>query len=135
MFILEKYNITAVNLLNKEKMNLIIVEDEAEKSNDILLTVKLDNKEIVGSSESYFEAFKQLKDKLLELKYGLKCKGSLLNVVQSGMAVNSDKIYIVEFGRQALIKNLVSIYDYADIFEFSNSKEQDEFAEQWYSSL
>lgn len=132
---MEKYNITAVNLLNKEKMNLIIVEDEAETSNDILLTVKLDNKEIVGSSESYFEAFKQLKDKLLELKYGLKCKGSLSNVVQSGMAANSDKIYIVELGRQALRKNLVSIYDYTDIFEFSNSKEQDEFAEQWYSSL
>ncbi len=132
---MEKYNITAVNLLNKEKVNLSIVEDEAETSNDILLTVKVDNKEIVGSSESYFEAFKQLKDKLLELKYGLKCKGSLLNVVQSGMAANSDKIYVVELGRQALIKNLVSIYDYADIFEFSNSKEQNEFAEQWYSSL
>ncbi len=76
-----------------------------------------------------------MKDKLLELKYRLKCKGSLLNVVQSGMAANSDKIYVVELGRQALIKNLVSIYDYADIFEFSNSKEQNEFAEQWYSSL
>lgn len=132
---MEEYTVTAVNLLNKEKINLIIVETETETSDDILLTVKLDNNEIVGSSESYFEAFKQLKDKLLELKYGLKCKGSLPNVVQSGMAANSDKIYIVELGRQALRKNLVSIYDYADIFEFSNSKEQDEFAEQWYSSV
>lgn len=132
---MEEYKVTAVNLLNKEKMNLIIVENETETSDNILLTVKLDNNEIVGSSESYFEAFKQLKDKLLELKYGLKCKGSLYNVVQSGMAANSDMIYIVELGRQALRKNLVSIYDYADIFGFSNSKEQDEFAEQWYSSL
>ena len=135
MFILEEYNVTAVNILNKEKMNLIIISDETETSDDILLTVKFDNNEIVGSSESYFEAFKKLKDKLLELKYGLKCKGSLPNVVQSGMAANSDKIYIVELGKHALRKNLVSIYDYADIFEFSNSKEQDEFAEQWYSSL
>lgn len=132
---MEEYNVTAVNILNKEKMNLIIISDETETSDDILLTVKFDNNEIVGSSESYFEAFKKLKDKLLELKYGLKCKGSLPNVVQSGMAANSDKIYIVELGKHALRKNLVSIYDYADIFEFSNSKEQDEFAEQWYSSL
>jgi hypothetical protein len=135
VFILDEYNVTAVNLLNKKEMNLIIVADEAEASDDILLSVKLDNNEIVCSSESYFETFKQLKDKLLELKYGLKCKGSLPNVVQSGMAAYSDKIYIVELGRQALRKNLVSIYEYIDIFDFSNSKEQDDFSKQWYSSL
>ncbi|SFD39297.1 hypothetical protein [Clostridium uliginosum] len=132
---MEKYNVIVVNLLNKKKSNLIIEADEAETSDDILLFVKLDNNEIVGGSEGYFEAFKQLKDKLLDLNYGIKCKGSLPNVVQSGMAANSDKIYVVELGKQALRKNLVSIYEYADIFEFSNSEEQDEFAEQWYSSL
>ncbi|KFX54681.1 hypothetical protein FDB15_16435 [Clostridium botulinum] len=132
---MEKYNITVVSLLNKEETNLIIKADEAETSDDILLFVKLDNDEIVGGSEIYFEAFKQLKDKLLDLNYGIKCKGSLPNVVQSRMAANSDKIYVVELGKQALRKNLVSIYEYADIFKFSNSKEQDEFAEQWYSSL
>ncbi|WP_061313637.1 hypothetical protein [Clostridium botulinum] len=132
---MEKYNVTVVHILNKEETNLIIKSDEAETSDDIFFFVKLDNDEIVGSSEGHFEAFKQLKDKLLDLNYGIKCKGSLPNVVQSGMAANSDKIYVVELGKQALRKNLVSIYEYADILEFSNSKEQDEYAERWYSSL
>lgn len=52
-----------------------------------------------------------------------------MNITRSRQIVIYRGVY------KALRKNLVSIYDYADIFEFSNFKEQDEFAEQWYSSL
>jgi len=38
----------------------IIEADEAEMSDDILLFAKLDNNEIVGGSEGYFEVFKQM---------------------------------------------------------------------------
>ncbi|MBQ7265427.1 MAG: hypothetical protein IJS61_04950 [Firmicutes bacterium] len=85
--------------------------------------------------EYYFETFQLLRDRLLELGYGIKCNGSRINAIQSGMFGYSEKIYIVSMGNQALNKDLCSIWDHADIKDFPSTKEQKMFAEQWYKSI
>lgn len=72
---------------------------------------------------------------MLQLGYGIKCNGSRINAVQSGMMGATEKVYLVEFGRQALMKDIVYIWDYADITEFPNTKQQKDFFEQWTKSL
>ena len=76
-------------------------------------------------------AYQEFRDKLLEAGYGIKCNGSRLNAVQSGMMETTDKIYLVEMGRQALMKDIVHIWDYADIDTFPDTKQQNEFFQQW----
>ena len=87
------------------------------------------------SGEYYFETFQLLRDYLLEFGYGIKCNGSRPNAIQSGMMGDSEKIYLVEFGRQALDKDLFSIWDYADIKDFPTTNDQKVFANKWYKSL
>ncbi len=71
------------------------------------------------------------KELLLAVGYGMKCNGSRLNAVQSGMMGATDKVYLVEIGKQALMKDIVSIWDYADIDIFPDTELQNNFFEQW----
>jgi len=48
------------------------------------------------------------------------------------MMGHCEKIYLVEMGKQALSNQIVSIWDYADIDTFPDTKMQLEFADKWY---
>uniref|UniRef100_UPI004056735D hypothetical protein n=1 Tax=Acetatifactor sp. TaxID=1872090 RepID=UPI004056735D len=64
--------------------------------------------------------------------YGLQCNGSRINAIQSEMMGHSEKIYLVELGKQALSNQIVCIWDYADIDFFPDTKMQLEFADNPY---
>lgn len=49
--------------------------------------------------------------------------------------VATDKIYLVEMGKQALKKDIVNIWDYADIDIFATTEQQNSFFDQWINSL
>jgi len=51
------------------------------------------------------------------------------------MASATYKVYIATLGQQARLKDLACLYDYADIHEFPNTKEQNAFFEKWVHSL
>lgn len=68
---------------------------------------------------------------MLAAGYGIKCNGSRLNVIQSGMMGATDKIYLVEMGKQVQTKDLVHIWDYAEIDIFPDTRQQNAFLEQW----
>jgi len=106
-----------------------------DQDDDIKMSCEVDGIRFSVSGEFYFETFQLLRDRLLELGYGIKCNGSKLNAIQSGMFGHSEKIYLVENGKQALNKDLFSIWDYADIRDFPSSNEQRAFANQWFKSL
>lgn len=72
---------------------------------------------------------------MLALGYGIKCNGSRINAIQSGMMGATDKVYLVEMGKQALKKDIVNIWDYADIDIFANTQQQNSFFDQWINSL
>ena len=79
--------------------------------------------------------FQELRDKLLELGYGLKCNGARINAIQSNMMGACEKIYLAEMEKPALNKDIVSILDYAEINEFPNTEEQQAFTNRWLNSI
>ena len=132
---MEEYIVTLVNIKTNSEFQTTIFADEAEITENIVLKVFVEDEEICVSDENYLPAYQKLRDKLLEINYGIKCNGSRLNVVQSGMMGANDKIYLVELGRKALNKDIVSLYEYADLKEFPDTKEQDSFIEKWRISI
>jgi hypothetical protein len=132
---MERYMITAISLETHSELSLTIEADEGETTDGIILTTHIAGVAISAKNHGYFQAFQELRDALLQHGYGLKCAGSKLNALQSGMASGTNKIYIVTLGQQALRKDLISLYDYADANEFPNSESQNDFAKQWFDSL
>lgn len=132
---MEKYNLMAVNLISQCQSELEIEADEGETTDNIILSVKWNGERFTASDNNYLPAFQLLRDHLLFLGYGLKCNGSRLNAVQSGMMGANDKIYLVELGKQALLKDIVSLYEYADIDSFPDTQAQTLFFNQWADSL
>lgn len=132
---MEEYIVTLVNIKTNSEFQTTIFADEAEITENIVLKVFVEDEEICVSDENYLPAYQKLRDKLLEINYGIKCNGSRLNVVQSGMMGANDKIYLVELGRKALNKDIVSLYEYADIREFPDTREQNSFIEKWRVSI
>jgi hypothetical protein len=132
---MESYTVTAVCLESNLELPLTIEADGAETTDDIILTSYLNGVSVSACNDGYFQAFQDIRDQLLKKGYGLKCLGAKLNAVQSAMASATDKIYLVTPGKQALQKDLASIYDYANISEFPTSVEQNAFSQEWIESL
>ncbi|MBQ1991654.1 MAG: hypothetical protein II233_02640 [Clostridia bacterium] len=132
---MEVYEITLIELSTKKEINIPVEVDEAEESENIVIYSKVKYHEVTSISDTYFIAYQEFRDELLALGYGIKCNGSRINAVQSGMMGATDKVYLVEMGKQALKKDIVNIWDYADIDIFANTQQQNSFFDQWINSL
>lgn len=130
---MEKYIVTIIEFNSKTEAELEIFAEE--DSDDVVLKASINNREVFVSDYYYLPAYQKLRDCLLSMGYGIKCNGSRRNAVQSGMMGSNAKIYLVELGRQALLQDIVGIYDYADINEFPNTQEQKAFLQKWITSL
>ncbi len=133
--IIWKYKIILVDLNTKEALPAQVEVDEAETTDNITIHAVVVKQDITSSDYNYLTTYQAFRDKLLVLGYGIKCNGSRLNAVQSGMMSATDKVYIVEIGKQALAKDIVHIWDYADIDTFPDMKQQQDFLELWTSHL
>ena len=132
---MERYTVTVVHLNTQSELSIIIEADEAETTEDIILSTQIEDSCFSASNYGYFEAFQELRDKLLQNGYGVKCVGSKVNAVQSSMASATYKVYEAVLGKQTAIKDLICLYDYANIDEFPNTKTQNEFLQKWIHSL
>ena len=128
---MEIYEVILIELNTKKEIPFSVEVDEAEITEYIKIRAFISGKEIISSNHNYLSAFQEFRDKLLLLGYGIKCNGSRNNAVQSGMMGATDKVYLVKMGKQALMKDIVHIWDYADIEYFPNTSEQTAFFEQW----
>ena len=92
---MEQYKCTVVDFgyYKNEKIVLININDETD---EIEISTEIDGINIYSSDECYFVAYQKFRDELLALGYGLKCNGSRINVIQSGMMGQCEKIYLVE---------------------------------------
>lgn len=109
--------------MGQYQCTVVDIKSKSEKS----IMVKVND-------EYYLQSYQKFRDELLKWGYGLKCNGSRINAIQSGMMGYSEKVYLVEIGKQALMKDVVCIWDFADIEEFPDTKMQLDFAQQWYGS-
>ena len=132
---MEKYDIKLYDLTRTLEIESVVFADEGELSDDIILKITFENTVITAKSGDYFSAYQELRDELLKNGFGLKCNGSLINATQSSMMSYTPKIYLVEIGKQALLKNIVDIWGYCDISNFPDTKEQNQYIEKWYASL
>lgn len=128
---METYSVILVNLETGAESTIQVEVDEAEASENILITAKVEGQEITASNYAYLPAYQEFRDKLLKIGYGLKCNGSRKNAIQSGMMSATDQVYLVEMGRQARKKDIVRIWDYAEIDSFPDTKQQRAFFEAW----
>lgn len=128
---MEIYEVALMNLETGDESTIQVNVDEAESSENFIITAKVDGQKISASNYNYLPAYQEFRDKLLQIGYGIKCNGSRLNAVQSGMMGSSDLIYLVEMGKQSQKKDIVHIWDKAEIDVFPDTKQQDAFFEQW----
>ncbi len=128
---MEIYEVTLIELKTKNEISLFIEVDEAETSENFEIKAVIDGQTVQSTNYNYLPAFQQFRDKLLLLGYGIKCNGSRINSVQSCMMEATDKVYLVEMGKKALLKDVVRIFDYADIDNFPDTNEQMAFFEKW----
>lgn len=128
---MEAYKVILTNLSSKEELTIQVEVDEAETTENIIIRTIFNEREITSSNYNYLPAYQEFRDKLLVMGYGIKCNGSCLNAVQSGMLGSTDKVYLVEMGKQALMKDIAHIWDYAEIETFPDTKQQNDFFEHW----
>lgn len=127
----ETYKIIVINLNTRTETALSVEVDEAETTNNIVINAKIFEHEISSSNYNYLPAYQEFRDRLLQLGFGIKCNGSMINAVQSGMMGANDKMYLVEMGKKPQMKDIVHIWEYADIDNFPDTKQQLAFFEQW----
>ena len=128
---MEQYKCTVADLVYYDSEKTVLIEVN-EDSDEIEISTVVDGIDFFSSDESYLAAYQKLRDKLLELGFGLQCNGSRINAIQSGMMAHYEKIYLVEMGKQALSNQIVCIWDYAEMDFFPDTKMQLEFADKWY---
>lgn len=128
---MEKYEIAIIDLNTKTEAQISVEVDEAEETENFVISALVYGKRINAEDDSYFSAYQNFRDKLLQSGFGIKCNGSRINAVQSGMMGITDKVYLVELGKQAKMKDIVYLWDYADIDIFPDTKQQLAFFEQW----
>lgn len=128
---MQTYEITLIELNTQYPFSVQVEVDEAETTGDITIFARVGNHKFESASDAYLPAFQEFRDKLLTAGYGIKCNGSRINAVQSGMMEATDKVYLIEMGRQALTKDIVPIWDYADLDIFPNTEQQKKFFKQW----
>lgn len=128
---MEHYEITIVALGTGVEHSVTVEVDEGETSENIVIQAVVSDHAVTASNYNYLPAFQEFRDILLSLGYGIKCNGARINAVQSGMMGANDKMYLVELGKKPRMKDIVHIWDYADIAEFPDTQMQQAFFEQW----
>lgn len=132
---MEKYAVRLYDFNRACETESVVYADEGESSDEIILKISVESIVITTKSDGYFSAYQELRDELLKNGFGLKCNGSLINANQSAMMSYTPKVYLVEIGKQALLSNVVNIWDYCDINTFPDTKDQTQYTEKWRSSL
>ena len=130
----ETYQVTVADLGNygKEKQIEILVNDHGDHFE---LKTVVDGVEFEAQADDMFSAFQLLRDKMLEMAWGIKCNAARINAVQSGMMTNQDVVYLVELGKQARNEDVHGFWDYCEMEEYVYTEEQEAFRKKWIDSL
>ena len=132
---MEFFKVKIEHLKTKEEKEIVIDVDEAEESELIVFHTLFEKQEIISSDVIYFSAFQKFRDTLLEIGYGMKCAGALVNAVQSPMMSLCEKIYLVKMKEHAKMKDAISMFSYFDVYAYVDTKTQMEYFIEWCESL
>ena len=130
----ETYQVTVVDLgyyENKKQIDILVnqYDDHFE------LKTVVDGVEFEAQADDMFFAFQLLRDKMLEMAWGIMCNAARINAVQSGMMRDQDVVYLVELGKQARLEDMHGFWDYCEMEKYVFTEEQQAFFQKWIDSL
>ena len=128
--------ILEINIINngkieKNKLFLSEIEDE------INLKIEIERTIYFSKNDNIFDSIVELRKKLELNNIYLLCNASVINVYPSGMQkeFGGTKAYKLQMGKQAVLADVVDIFDYNSELKIGSVKEQEEFFESWIESF
>lgn len=130
---MEIFDIEIINNGKIEKNKLFLSEIEGE----INLEIEIERTIYFSKSDNIFDSVVELRKKLELNNIYLLCNASAINVYPSGMQkeFGGTKAYKLQMGKQAILIDVVDIFDYDSELKIGSVKEQEEFYESWLESL
>lgn len=130
---MEIFEINIINNGKIEKNKLFLSEIEDE----INLKIEIERTIYFSKSDNIFDSVVELRKKLELNNIYLLCNASAINVYPSGMQkeFGGTKAYKLQMGKQALLIDVVDIFDYDSELKIGSVKEQEEFYKNWIESL
>ena len=130
---MEIFEINIINNGKIEKNKLFLSEIEDE----INLKIEIERTIYFSKSGNIFDSIVELRKKLELKNIYLLCNASVINVYPSGMQkeFGGTKAYKLQMGKQAILIDVVDIFDYDSDLKIGSVKEQEEFYENWIESL
>ena len=130
---MEIFDIEIINNGKIEKNKLFLSEIEDE----INLKIEIERIIYFSKSDNIFDSIVELRKKLELNNIYLLCNASAINVYPSGMQkeFGGTKAYKLQMGKQALLIDVVDIFDYDSELKIGSVKEQEEFYKNWIESL
>jgi hypothetical protein len=130
----ETYQVTVANLgYYEEEKQIDILVNEYE--DHFQLKTVIDGIEFEAMADDMFSTFQLLRDKMLEMAWGIMCNAARINAVQSGMMRNLDVVYLVELGKKSSREDVHGFWDYCEMEEYVFTEEQETFRKEWMESL
>ena len=130
---MEIFEINIINngKIEKNKLFLSEIEDEINLKIEIKRTIYF------SKSDNIFDSVLELRKKLELKNIYLLCNASAINVYPSGMQkeFGGTKAYKLQMGKQAVLADVVDIFDYDSELKIGSVKEQEEFFESWIESF
>ena len=129
---MRKYIVTAENTNRPKTLYSIdIFADEAETSEDIRLITFIKQYRFEGRDKSYLKAFQSLRDQALNCGFGIRCCGSLINIMQMEEFSKTNIIFIIDADNPADYGKVASIFDYAIPPRYYLTYKQEEYQLKW----
>ena len=130
---MEIFDIEIINNGKIEKNKLFLSEIEDE----INLKIEIERVIYFSKSDNIFDSIVELRKKLELNNIYLLCNASVINVYPSGMQkeFGGTKAYKLQMGKQAVLADVVDIFDYDSELKIGSVKEQEEFFESWIESF
>ena len=130
---MEIFDIEIINNGKIEKNKLFLSEIEDE----INLKIEIERTIYFSKSDNIFDSVVELRKKLELNNIYLLCNASAINVYPSTMQkeFGGTKAYKLQMGKQAVLTDVVDIFDYDNELKIGSVKEQEEFYENWIESL
>ncbi len=135
----ERYPVAVIDAAGGVAVGELQVWEEAPgQAEAVLVRLVLGGESVQAVAEDCFAALVELRRGLEATGRLLVCNGSSLDVYPSGMSRSmgaGQKAYRLTMGRQALMADLVSIFETAPGVRPSRVDQQAAFFEQWLASL
>ena len=119
---------------------LFLIEESSPGDDQLTVAMEMGGERYEASAETYFEAFVMVRRQLEPVGVLPRCNGTLINVYPSPMSLSMGdgrKAYRLIMGKQALMKDLVDIFDKPEETEgeLATVQDQAEFYDRWISSI